>query len=226
MVAEMSAIEPGAERNRPNSSPSAIVGIGASAGGLKALQRFVDSVPADSGFAYVVIMHLDPERESRIAELLQDRAAVPVMQVTEETLVEANHIYVIPPDQDLAMDDRVIRVRDRGSRIQHTPVDLFLTTLAEVYGPDAIGVVLSGTGSDGTSGVRSIKEHGGITVAQAPDEADYGGMPASAIATGQVDRASNPAVRAPCYKRYQPTMPSRPTQAAKLPRAQGRKISQ
>jgi two-component system, chemotaxis family, CheB/CheR fusion protein len=167
--------------------PLTVVGIGASAGGLKALQLFFDSVTADSGMAYVVIMHLDPERESRIATLLQDRTPVEVTQVTGTTAVEANHIYIIPPGQDLTMQSTAIRLQERGVGPQHSPVDLFFRTLAEAFGPDAVGVVLSGTGSDGAAGIRYIKECGGITVAQSPEEAEYDGMPASAIATGQID---------------------------------------
>ncbi|HEX2188244.1 MAG TPA: chemotaxis protein CheB [Longimicrobiaceae bacterium] len=168
-------------------APLTVVGIGASSGGLKALQHFFESVPADSGMAYVVIMHLDPERESRIAEILQDRTAVPVTQVTRPTAVEADHVYVIPPGHDLAMLGNTIGVLERGEGPRHAPVDLLFRTLADAYGTDAVGVVLSGTGTDGTPGIRFIKEAGGITVAQRPDEAEYDGMPASAIATGQVD---------------------------------------
>ncbi len=164
-----------------------VVGIGASAGGLRALQDLVQAIPVDSGMAYVVIMHLDPERQSRIAELLQDRAAIPVTQVTGATQVQADHIYVIPPERDLAMGDGTIEVRERGDRAERAPVDLFFRTLAETYGTQAMGVVLSGTGVDGTGGIRSIREWGGITVAQAPGEAEYAGMPSSAIATGLVD---------------------------------------
>lgn len=165
----------------------AVVGIGASAGGLKALQAFFEAVPADSGMAYVVIMHLDPGRESRIAALLQDRAPVPVVQVTGPTPVEADHVYVIPPGHDLAMRGATIRVFPRGDEPQHAPVDLFFRTLAQAYGADAVGVVLSGTGADGTAGVRHLREHGGIVIAQLPAEAEYDGMPSSAIASGQVD---------------------------------------
>lgn len=189
---------PGAEMTRasaaargsetqPRTMPLAVVGIGASAGGLRALQNFFAAVPADSGMAYVVIMHLDPERESRIAALLQDRASIPVTQVTRPTAVRPDHAYVISPGHDLAMQDATIRVLKRDAHPQHTPVDLFFRTLAEAYGADAVGVVLSGTGADGTAGVRHVKEHGGITVAQLPAEAEYDGMPASAIAAGQVD---------------------------------------
>src|SRR5690606_1326137 len=98
-----------------------------------------------------------------------------------------DHIYVIFSGQDLTLAGTTIQLQERGERPQYTFVDLFLRTLAEASGADAIGVVLSGTGTDGTAGIRSIKEHGGITVAQRPEEAEYEGMPASAIATGQVD---------------------------------------
>ncbi|HSJ31389.1 MAG TPA: chemotaxis protein CheB [Longimicrobiales bacterium] len=164
-----------------------VVGIGASAGGLKALQQFVEAVPADSGMAFVVIMHLDPERESRMSDLLQDRAKIPVTQVTGPVTVEADHIYMIPPGRDLTMRGAGLELRDRGERADHAPVDLFFRTLAEACGADAVGVILSGTGSDGTAGIRYIREAGGITVAQLPEEAAYDGMPASAIATGLID---------------------------------------
>ncbi|HET7460405.1 MAG TPA: chemotaxis protein CheB [Longimicrobium sp.] len=170
----------------PGRVPRAVVGIGASAGGLRALQQFFAAVPPGSGMAWVVIMHLDPDRESRIAELLQDRTSLPVTQVTLPAEVEADHVYVIPPGQDLAMEGRALRVHERGAGL-HTPVDLFFRSLAGAYGADAVGVVLSGTGADGAAGVRAIKEGGGITVAQEPAEAEYDGMPASAVATGFVD---------------------------------------
>jgi two-component system, chemotaxis family, CheB/CheR fusion protein len=163
------------------------VGIGASAGGLKALQAFVEAVPAESGMAFVVILHLDPARESRMTELLQARSAIPVTQVSERTRVEANHIYVIPPEHDLAMEGDTLALLDRAERVDHAPVDLLFRTLADAFGQDAVGVVLSGTGVDGTAGVRYVRQAGGTTVAQSPDEAEYDGMPASAIATGLVD---------------------------------------
>ncbi|MGI9181648.1 MAG: chemotaxis protein CheB [Longimicrobiaceae bacterium] len=187
--------------------PLTVVGIGASAGGLKALQLFFQSVRADSGMAYVVIMHLDPERESRIAALLQDRTSVPVTQVTGTTTVEPDHIYIIPPGHDLTIQDATLRLQERGDGPQHSPIDLFFRTLAEACGPDAVGVVLSGTGSDGASGTRHIKECGGITVAQSPDEAEYDGMPESAIATGQIDLVL-PSARVPAELLRLRRMPS------------------
>jgi two-component system, chemotaxis family, CheB/CheR fusion protein len=164
-----------------------VVGIGASAGGLKALQQFVEAIPADSGMAFVVIVHLDPYRASRMAELLQDRAGVPVTQVEAVTKIQANHIYVIPPGSDLAMNGTRLALRERGARAGHAPVDLFFLTLAVAFGADSAGVILSGSGSDGTAGIRYIREAGGLTLAQSPDESEYDGMPASAISTGLVD---------------------------------------
>lgn len=178
---------PGTEPSGAASTSLTVVGIGASAGGLKALQQFVARVPVDSGMAYVVILHLDPTRESRMAELLQDRAAIPVTQVSGPTRVEADHIYIIPPGKDLAMRGETLSLRDRGKRAEHAPVDLFFRTLAEAYGAAAAGVVLSGTGEDGAAGIRYIRDAGGITVAQSPTEAEYDGMPVSAIATGGID---------------------------------------
>jgi two-component system, chemotaxis family, CheB/CheR fusion protein len=176
--------------NQPSEAgptPLTVIGIGASAGGLKALQQFVEAVPADSGMAFVVIVHLDPARESRLTELLQDRAVIPVTQVSGPTRVEADHVYIIPPGKDLAMRGETLSLRDRGERAEHAPVDLFFRTLAEAYGAEAVGVVLSGTGEDGTAGIRNIREAGGITVAQSPAEAEYDSMPVSAIATGLID---------------------------------------
>src|SRR5687768_9177864 len=165
-----------------------IVGIGASAGGLRALQRFLGGLPDDTGMAFVVIVHLDPHHESQMAELLQANSAMPVRQITQSLTVEQNRVYIIPPDKDLAMDDGELRVSARTEAARgHAPIDLFFRTLAETHGVDAIGVILSGTGSDGTQGIRWIKERGGVTMAQTPADAEYGGMPRSAIETGQVD---------------------------------------
>jgi two-component system, chemotaxis family, CheB/CheR fusion protein len=185
-VAIQSAV-PATDGTNSSGRGPVVVGIGASAGGLKALQQFVEAVPADGGMAYVVILHLDPQRESRMGELLQDRSAIPVTHVSGPEVVEANRIFIISPGHDLVMNGSTLELRDRGPRAQHAPVDLFFRTLAEAYGPDAVGVVLSGTGSDGTAGIRHIRESGGITVAQSPDESEYDSMPASAIATGLID---------------------------------------
>ena len=164
------------------------VGIGASAGGIKALKEFFAKMPVDSGMAFVVILHLSEEYESSLAQILQSNTAMPVMQITETVKVEPNHVYVIPPAKGLAMVDGTIQLTEpthiKGKRV---PIDLFFRTLADAYGKNGIAVVLSGTGSDGTLGLERVKEHGGIGIAQEPSEAEYDGMPRSAINTGLVD---------------------------------------
>ena len=172
----------------PTHSRFPIVGVGASAGGLRALQRFLGNLPDDTGMAFVVIVHLDPHHESQMAELLQTSTAMPVRQVTQTLTAQPNHVYIIPPDKDLAMAEGELRVSARaGAAHGRAPIDLFLRTLAESHEVNAIGVILSGTGSDGSQGVRWIKERGGVTMAQQPADAEYGAMPRSAIETGQVD---------------------------------------
>ena len=138
--------------------------------------------------AYVVILHLSPQHESNLAELLQSKSSIPVTQVTESVDVTANHVYVIPPSKYLVMMDGSIKLTEvERSRGAHTSIDLFLRTLAETYGKNAIGILLSGTGADGTLGLGRIKEKGGIVIVQDPGEAEYPDMPRNAIDTGLVD---------------------------------------
>jgi two-component system CheB/CheR fusion protein len=184
--------EPGLEQAdmslTPSFTPFPLVGIGASAGGLPALQQFFKHTPTDSGMAFVVILHLSPTHESLAASLLQHATPMAVIQVTEAVPVEPNHVYVIPPAQDLSMVDGTIQLQKReDSRARHAPIDLFFRTLAETHGRLAAAVVLSGSGADGASGIERIKERGGVTLVQAPEEAEYASMPRSAIATGLVD---------------------------------------
>ncbi|MDQ3012298.1 MAG: chemotaxis protein, partial [Acidobacteriota bacterium] len=166
----------------------AVVGLGASAGGLKALLEFFEQMPSDNGMVFVVIMHLSPKHESNAAAVLQNATKMPVMQVTESIAIQPNHVYVIPPIKDLSMFDGQLRLSDsERPRGRHTAIDLFFRTLADTHKSRAFCVVLSGTGSDGTVGLTRIKEEGGITIAQSPDEAEYDSMPRSAIDTGMVD---------------------------------------
>jgi two-component system CheB/CheR fusion protein len=166
----------------------AVVGIGASAGGLDALKRFFSKVPVDSGMAYVVIVHLSEEHESVLAEILQGSCAVPVSQVTERQRVEPNHVYVIPPTENLQMLDGEIVLSPRNKTAgRQLPIDLFFRTLADAYGKDAFAVVLSGAGEDGTVGIEHIKECGGFTLVQDPCDAEYDSMPRSALGTKLVD---------------------------------------
>ncbi len=165
-----------------------VVGIGASAGGLKALMSLFEHMPSDSGMAFVVIMHLSPTHESHVDSIMQNKTRMPVIQVKQPVPIERNRIYVIPPALDLSMNDGYLRLtkptRERGVQVA---IDLFFRALADVHHTRAIGIVLSGAGADGSVGLSRIKEQGGVTMAQSPDDAEYDSMPRSAIETGMVD---------------------------------------
>jgi len=168
--------------------PEFVVGIGASAGGIKALSDFFSNVPLDSGLAYVVILHLSPQHESNLPALIQTKTRLPVTQVTEAVEVEPNHVYVIPPTKYLMMLDGSIRLTEpERPRGVHTSIDLFFRTLAKAYGKDSIAILLSGTGADGTLGLCQVKEEGGFVIVQDPAEAEYPDMPRSAINSSHVD---------------------------------------
>jgi two-component system CheB/CheR fusion protein len=165
-----------------------VVGIGASAGGLSALKTLLHHVPADSGLAFVVVVHLSPDHESHLAELLQPHVKFPVQQVVDTTPLEANRVYVIPPNANLSAIDTHLRLSQlEERRNERAPIDHFFRTLANSHDGNAIAVVLTGTGSDGTLGVKDIKASGGLVIVQDPNDAEYDGMPQSAIATGLVD---------------------------------------
>ncbi|HVR70691.1 MAG TPA: chemotaxis protein CheB [Vicinamibacteria bacterium] len=178
--------DPGRARTPPSAVP--IVGVGASAGGLEAFRLLVAALRVDTGMAYVLVQHLDPRHQSILAELLAKASRVPVSEVEVDTAVEPDHVYVTPARQDVTIQGGMLTLVPRTSTHgQHTPIDVFLRTLAEARGSRAIGVILSGTGSDGTLGVKAIKAGGGVAFAQDPGTAAYDGMPRSAIATGCVD---------------------------------------
>jgi two-component system, chemotaxis family, CheB/CheR fusion protein len=163
-----------------------IVGIGASAGGIDALRRLFPNVAPDCDMAFVVVQHLDPDHGSLLAEVLARSTSLPVTQIAEETMVEHNHVYVIPPNAVLTIREGRLRLAHPvAPRGQRNPIDEFFTSLARDQGENAACVILSGTGSDGTLGLRAIKEGGGLTLAQS--EAEYDGMMRSAVATGLVD---------------------------------------
>jgi two-component system CheB/CheR fusion protein len=165
-----------------------IVGIGASAGGLEALEQFLAQVHVGSGIAYVIVQHLDPTHKGIMAELLQRATAMKVIQVKERTPVQADHVYVIPPNKDMSILHGVLHLFDptapRGLRL---PIDFFLRSLAQDQRERSIGVILSGMGSDGTLGLRAIKEHAGVVLVQEPSSAKYDSMPRSAIDAGLAD---------------------------------------
>ena len=183
---EVASVSPAPQQvdHRPQTT---VVGIGASAGGLKALQTFFEAVAPDLGVAFVVIVHLHPEYRSEMAALLGTHTVMPVTQVTETVPLESNHIYVIPPNLQLFATDNQLSLapftEPRGLR---APIDYFFNSLAETHG-DGFAIVLSGGGSDGTGGLKAVKERGGLVMVQEPQEAEYDSMPRSAIATGLAD---------------------------------------
>jgi two-component system CheB/CheR fusion protein len=164
-----------------------VVGIGASAGGLAPLRTFFAALPSDTGMTFVVIVHLSPEHESMLPELLRSYTSMSVTQVQARTPMQPNHVYVIPPAKRLVVTEGCLDLENLdqppGRRLQ---IDTFFRTLAEQHG-DGAAVILSGTGSDGAVGMRAVKEQGGLLLVQAPEEAEYDGMPKSAIATSLVD---------------------------------------
>ncbi|HEY6187811.1 MAG TPA: chemotaxis protein CheB, partial [Pyrinomonadaceae bacterium] len=165
-----------------------VVGIGASAGGVRALRNFFANVPAHTGMAYVVILHLSPDHDSQLAEVLQSVSLLPVIKVEQRVRVEPDHVYVIPPNKNLEVNDGHIDVLDvTRNEVRRAPIDIFFRTLAQSHGPRAVSVVLSGTGANGSMGMKHIKEMGGLCIVQDPLEAEYDDMPRHSLATGLVD---------------------------------------
>jgi two-component system, chemotaxis family, CheB/CheR fusion protein len=165
-----------------------VVGIGASAGGLAALTRFLEGMPSEPGMAIVIVMHLSPRHDSIVDRILQRSTSMPVTQVLEALPLQKNHVYVISPRKALSMNDGYLRLLDmERPRGKHVSIDFFFRTLAEVHRERAFAVILSGTGSDGSVGIARIRERGGITLVQHPEDAEYDQMPRAAIATGAVD---------------------------------------
>jgi two-component system CheB/CheR fusion protein len=165
-----------------------VVGIGSSAGGLEALQQLFGAMPPDSGLGFIIAAHLDPTQKSHLTELLGRCTKMPVVQIERAIRVEPDHVYVIAPDQELTIRDGVVHTnRPTAPRGHRHPVDSFFRSLAEDQGERAIAIVLSGTGTNGSLGLRFIKAEGGIVLAQDPDTAGFQGMPRSAISTGIVD---------------------------------------
>ena len=195
-----------------------VVGLGASAGGLEAFEQFFRSVPADLGMAFVLVSHLDPSHESILTEILQRATSLPVVEASDQLAVKPDHIYVIPPNRDMTIFHGVLQLSvPEAPRGQRMPIDAFFRSLAEDRGDRAMGVVLSGTGSDGTLGLRAIAGEGGVTFVQDPATATYDGMPSSAIRSGfathvlpveRMPEAMRIAARAPGVRRPRPVTPS------------------
>jgi two-component system, chemotaxis family, CheB/CheR fusion protein len=181
----------------PELSPVAsfpIVGVGASAGGLEALSAFLKALPARTGMAVVVIQHLAPKHESALTQILSKATTMPVLEVSDGMAVQPNHVLVIPPNKAMTIQGGALKLvpRERDS-VPHHPIDEFCAALAREQKAAAIGVILSGSGSDGTLGLRAIKAEGGVTFAQDPKSAAWPAMPASAISAGVIDFILPPA---------------------------------
>ena len=155
-----------------------IVGIGASAGGLEAFEAFFRACPADTGMGFVLVPHLDPDHASLLTEILQRSTAMPVVQALDQLAVAPNHVYVIPPNREMSIAHAVLQLHlPEQPRGQRMPIDGFLRSLAEDQAERAIGIILSGTATDGTLGLRAILGGGGICMVQDPASARYDGMP-------------------------------------------------
>src|SRR5262247_224923 len=171
--------------------PFPIVGVGASAGGVEALEYLFKAMPPEPGMAFVIITHLAPRRESMLPEILARDTRMPVLIAEHDQAIRPNHVYVAPADAALGITKGRLGVRAVGDGRERTPIDSFFAALAEDQGEYAIGIVLSGAGSDGTLGIKAIKEHGGLALAQGADHSGprHSSMPESAIASGFVDLA-------------------------------------
>ncbi|MGC2271508.1 MAG: chemotaxis protein CheB, partial [Candidatus Sulfotelmatobacter sp.] len=178
---------------QPSSGLFPIVGIGASAGGLEAFSELLHYLPEKTGMAFVLVQHLDPKHDSVLREILARTTKMPITEVTQGVVVQPEHAYVIPANANLTIKNGMLHL---GARVlvrgQHMPVDNFFRSLAESAGQQAIGVILSGTASDGTEGCRAIKAAGGITFAQDEESAKYDGMPRSAVNAGCIDFILSP----------------------------------
>ncbi|CAH2798991.1 MAG: Multidomain signal transduction protein including CheB-like methylesterase, CheR-like methyltransferase and BaeS-like histidine kinase [uncultured Paraburkholderia sp.] len=179
---------PQTESSRTPGPDFAVIGIGASAGGVQALLRLFETMPDKPGVAFVVVLHLSPDYASNAQDVIQHVTRLHVQQVSEPVLLEKDHVYVISPGKQLSMVDGYLRLTDPvPPRLPPTTIDVFFRSLADAHGARAVAIVLSGMGTDGSVGIARIRERGGITIAQRPEEAEYGDMPRNAIATGDVD---------------------------------------
>ncbi len=203
---------------KPSRTFFPIVGLGASAGGLEAYKQFFRKVPPDSGLAFVLVLHLDPDHASMLTAILQRCTAMPVVEAKDQLVVVPNTVYAIPPNRDMAIFHGILQLSvpavPRGHRM---PIDAFLCSLAEDQAEQAVGIILSGTGTDGTLGLRAIRGAGGITLVQEPTTAKYDSMPASAIKAGYATQvlpveempAALLAARRTLSKLRQPRVPSK-----------------
>jgi chemotaxis response regulator CheB/nitrogen-specific signal transduction histidine kinase len=183
--------------------PSYLVGIGASAGGLEALERLFEKMPTDTGLAFVVVQHLSPDFKSLTDELLGRRTHIPIHRVENGMAVQRNAIYLLPPKKDMIVSDGKLWLSDKDpTQMLALPIDIFFRSLAQDAGDRAIAVVLSGTGSDGSRGIRDVHDAGGLVITQTPESAKFDGMPKSALQTGTVDFTLTPEEMPDALLRY------------------------
>ncbi|WP_028292882.1 CheR family methyltransferase [Oceanobacter kriegii] len=184
-------------------APSHYIGIGASAGGLEALQEFFKHVPSDTGAAYIIAQHLSPDFKSMMPELLAKHTDMPIHQVSDGITVEANSIYLMPPRTNMLMAEGCLLLSEQMKDANvHHPIDIFLRSLAKDQHHNAIAIVLSGTGSDGTKGIQAMKESDGMVIIQEPGSAKFDGMPTSAYRTGLADLVLTPQEMGPNLVNY------------------------
>ena len=165
-----------------------VVGIGASAGGLEALESVFDQMPNNGGMAFVIVQHLSPDFKSLMVELLGRHTQMAIHRVEDNMVVEPDSLYLIPPKQDMVIKDGRLMLTEReSSKSLALPIDHFLKSLASERGNNSVGVILSGTGSDGSRGVQHIHDAGGLVIVQSPESAKFDGMPRSAIDSQHVD---------------------------------------
>lgn len=172
--------------------PGCVVGIGASAGGLEALQQFLTFLPSDTGMAFVIIQHLSPDHKSLLAEILAKYTSMPIHEIEDGMQVKRDNIYLIPPKYNVEITSDILHLKEYNHNLINHPIDIFFRSLAAAYENRAVAVILSGTGSDGTNGIRSIKEQNGVIIVQDPETAKFDGMPKNAIGTGFVDLILSP----------------------------------
>ncbi len=172
--------------------PFTIVGIGASAGGLEAFTQLLNALAIDTGMAFVVVQHLDPAHESQLSDILARATTMPVREVTEAMTIEPNSVYVIPPNRNMTLSGGAMHLTPRVAHTVNLPIDCLFESLAGEQGRNSVGVILSGSGSDGSAGLKAIKRQGGVTFVQTESTAKFDGMPHNAIATGTADFVLSP----------------------------------
>lgn len=169
-----------------------IVGIGASAGGLEALQKLLTALPSNTGFPYIIVQHLSPDYKSLLGEILSKYTDMPVVQVEDGMEIMPDCVYVIQPGKNMRISNGKLLLTSQREKELNLPIDMFFRSLAEEAGSRAIAIILSGTGSDGSNGIKSIKENDGMIIVQDIDSAKFDGMPRSAMRTGIVDAQISP----------------------------------